>query len=182
MLPRPFRLKLLPKGCTFVWPAHPPPLPQDGQRLKHAPFKYTARLLFLLRASEYLPLGYQPSSRHMRGCDVHLRRGGRACSSEELCGTDEVIIHLRKAKRISTIRARLAIISGQWGSVPCGRRCAIFRARAGKVQGRSGGRPPVFRDAEKNPLPREAIQLLVRSPLLALPGSIGPLGGLPQLR
>ena len=34
----------------------------------------------------------------MRGCDVHLRKEGRTCSSEELEGADEVIIHLRGSK------------------------------------------------------------------------------------
>ncbi|CAE7689640.1 unnamed protein product [Symbiodinium sp. CCMP2592] len=53
---------------------------------------------FLLRASEFLPVPYLPDSRHLKGTDLRLRKGGQECDLKDLHSADEVVITLRGSK------------------------------------------------------------------------------------
>eukprot|EP00435_Cladocopium_sp_Y103_P036177 s3627_g9.t1 len=58
----------------------------------------TLGFFFLLRASEYLDVGYQDPNRGLRGCDITLKLNGKAFSLERLSEADEVTILVRGSK------------------------------------------------------------------------------------
>ena len=70
---------------------------------------------FLLRASEYLCVGYNQPEKGLRGQDVVLKAQGQECTLETIKEADEVILTIRGSKTDIYNRVKSAITSGQKG-------------------------------------------------------------------
>eukprot|EP00435_Cladocopium_sp_Y103_P035201 s1779_g9.t1 len=132
---------------------------------------------FLLRASEYLDVGYQDPKRGLRGSDITLKLNGKALSLERLSEADEVTIlvrgsktdiynrgqvrnHFRTSERVCVVKAMVN----------------LFHQFPQRYQGGSEAEELLFRSLDDRPIPRAAIQALIERAAKGLNLPNGDLG------
>eukprot|EP00435_Cladocopium_sp_Y103_P067566 s528_g30.t1 len=137
----------------------------------------TLGFFFLLRASEYLDVGYQDPNRGLRGSDITLKLNGKALSLERLSEADEVTIlvrgsktdiynrgqvrnHFRTSERVCVVKAMVN----------------LFHQFPQRYQGGSEAEELLFRSLDDRPIPRTAIQALIERAAKGLNLPNGDLG------
>lgn len=137
----------------------------------------TLGFFFLLRASEYLDVGYQDSKRGLRGSDVTLKLHGKALGLDRISNADEVILLVRGSKTDIYNRGQMRDHFKTSEKV-----CAVkamvqlFHHFPQRYQGGSESEEFLFRTQDDKPIPRAAIQAMIERAAkgLNLPG--GELG------
>ena len=117
---------------------------------------------FLLRASEFLPLGYLPTSRQLKGRQVLLYSQGKLCTLSDLGKADEVRLQLVGSKTNYNLETnRNHFRSGQ-AVCPVSAVCDLFRRFPERYFGGLEAEEPLFRTPSGEGIQREAIQMLLR--------------------
>ena len=117
---------------------------------------------FLLRASEFLPLGYLPTSRQLKGRQVLLYAQGKLCTLSNLAEADEVRLQLVGSKTNYNLETnRNHFRSGQ-SVCPVSAVSDLFRKFPMRYFGGLEAEEPLFRTSSGEGIQREAIQLLLR--------------------
>lgn len=136
----------------------------------------TLGFFFLLRASEYLDVGYVDLKRGLRGGDISLKREGRPCDLSNLHEADEVTVLVRGSKTDIYNRGQVRNHFKTTEKV-CVVKAMIqlYRHFPQRYQGGSESEDPLFRTRDEHPIPRTAITALIeRAARLGLPeGDLG---------
>lgn len=117
---------------------------------------------FLLRASEYLDVGYTDQSKGLKGKDVILSSEGKPCKLHDLQTATEITLHIRGSKTDIYNRGetRHHFATGlELCPVQAARN--IFACFPNRYQGGIEESEPLFRDDEGKPISREAINALL---------------------
>ena len=132
---------------------------------------------FLLRASEYLDVGYQDPKRGLRGSDVTLKLNGKALELGRIVEADEVTLLVRGSKTDIYNRGQMRNHFKTSGKV-CAVKAMItlYQHFPQRYQGGAETEELLFRASDEKPIPRAAIQALIEraAKALNLPG--GDLG------
>ena len=137
----------------------------------------TLGFFFLLRASEYLDVGYQDPNRGLRGSDITLKLDGKALGLERLSEADEVVITVRGSKTDIYNRGQVRNHFKTTGPVCVVRAMVtLFRHFPQRYQGGSEAEEMLFRSPDERPIPRAAIQALIERAAKGLGMPSGDLG------
>lgn len=132
---------------------------------------------FLLRASEYLCVGYNQPEKGLRGQDVVLKAQGQECTLETIKEADEVILTIRGSKTDIYNRGEIRNHFRAEGNVcPVRAAIAIFLNFPQRYGGGNDALGPLFRTADDKLLPRGAVQAAIEAAAKALnmpPGDLG---------
>ena len=132
---------------------------------------------FLLRASEYLCVGYNQPEKGLRGQDVVLKAQGQECTLETIKEADEVILTIRGSKTDIYNRGEIRNHFRAEGNVcPVRAAIAIFLNFPQRYGGGNDAFGPLFRTADDKLLPRGAVQAAIEAAAKALnmpPGDLG---------
>ena len=137
----------------------------------------TLGFFFLLRASEYLDVGYVDIRRGLRGGDITLKKNGRPCDLSNLTTADEITILVRGSKtdiyNLGQIRNHFCT-----GEEVCIVTAAIqlYLHFPQRYQGGSESEDPLFRARDDKPIPRTAITALIERAARSLGQCEGDLG------
>ena len=132
---------------------------------------------FLLRASEYLDVGYADPNRGLRGSDVTLKANGKALGLDRIGEADEVMLTVRGSK--TDIYNRGQVRNHFKTSEPvCVVKAMInlFHHFPQRYQGGSDAEEFLFRTPDEKPIPRTAIQALIERAAKGLNLPSGDLG------
>lgn len=141
-------------------PVTPEMLKWLGQHLRYGHTE--VGFFFLLRASEYLDVGYQDPNRGLRGEDVTLKHRGRPVSLGEIGMADEVMLLVRGPKTDIYNRGQLRNHFATQEEV-CVVKALIrlFLHFPQRFRGGSEVHELLFRQRDGRPVPRTAIQALL---------------------
>ena len=132
---------------------------------------------FLLRASEYLCVGYNQPEKGPRGQDVVLKSHGQECTLENIKEADEVILTIRGSKTDIYNRGEIRNHFRSEGSVcPVKAAISVFLNFPQRYGGGNDAFGPLFRTADDKLLPRGAVQAAIEASAKALnmpPGDLG---------
>ena len=117
---------------------------------------------FLLRASEFLPLGYVPSSRQLKGRQVLLFSGGEQCDLRSLGKADEVRLQLTGSKTNYNLETHRNHYKTGEAVCPVVAVKQLFQKYPNRYLGGVEADEPLFRTPEGWDIPREAVQMLLR--------------------
>ena len=137
----------------------------------------TFGFFFLLRASEYLDVGYVDPGKGMKGIDVLLRENGTFCQMGRIPHADEVVLTVRGSKtdiyNKGESRNHFATTD-----LLCPVKAAInlFRHYPQRYRGGSEDQAPLFRTEDGKVLPRAAVTSLLEASAKALGMPEGDLG------
>ena len=117
---------------------------------------------FLLRASEFLPLGYIPFSRQLKGRQVLLFSEGEQCDLRTLGKADEVRIQLSGSKTNYNLETNRNHYKTGETVCPVLAVMQLFQKYPNRYLGGVEADEPLFRSPEGWDIPREAVQMLLR--------------------
>ena len=122
----------------------------------------TLGFFFLLRASEYLDVGYVDIRRGLRGGDITLKRDGRPCDLSNIQTADEITLLVRGSKTDIYNRGQIRNHFRTEEEV-CVVKAAIqlYLHFPQRYQGGSESEDPLFRTRDDKPIPRTAITALI---------------------
>lgn len=137
----------------------------------------TLGFFFLLRASEYLDVGYQDPNRGLRGSDITLKLNGKALGLERIGEADEVTILVRGSKTDIYNRGQVRN-HFRTSEIVCVVKAMVqlFRHFPQRYQGGSEAEELLFRSPDEKPIPRAAIQALIERAARGLNLPSGDLG------
>lgn len=137
----------------------------------------TLGFFFLLRASEYLDVGYQDPNRGLRGSDVTLKLNGKALGLNRIQEADEVTLLVRGSKTDIYNRGQMRN-HFRTNERVCVVKAAIqlFQHFPQRYQGGSEAEEILFRSKDDRPVPRAAIQALIERAAKGLNLPSGDLG------
>ena len=117
---------------------------------------------FLLRASEYLGVGYVDPNRGLRGCDITLKENGTPCALARIGHADEVSISIRGSKTDIYNRgeARNHFRSGD-DLCPVLSTIQLFRNFPQRYGGGMEAQGPLFVSSSGEMIPRQAVTALL---------------------
>eukprot|EP00438_Fugacium_kawagutii_P005226 Skav210774 [mRNA] locus=scaffold3765:57404:60835:+ [translate_table: standard] len=137
----------------------------------------TLGFFFLLRASEYLDVGYQDPNRGLRGSDITLKLNGKALGLERIREADEVVITVRGSKTDIYNRGQVRNHFKADGQVCVVKSMVtLFCHFPQRYQGGSEAEDMLFRSPDERPIPRAAIQALIERAAKGLGMPSGDLG------
>ena len=124
---------------------------------------------FLLRASEYLGVGYTDPNRGLRGCDVALKEDGIPVGLDRLGYADEVVVTIRGSKTDIYNRGEVRN-HFRSGDVLCPVAAAVTLFRHYPQRYHCGGDAlgPLFRTDDGQMVPRQAVTALLEAAAKAL--------------
>ena len=132
---------------------------------------------FLLRASEYLDVGYTDPGKGMRGMDVLLREKGTYCRMERIPYADEVVLTVRGSKTdIYNKGESRNHFAASDRLCPVKATINLFRHFPQRYRGGSEDQAPLFRTEDGKVLPRAAVTSLLSASAKALGMPEGDLG------
>ena len=132
---------------------------------------------FLLRASEYLDVGYTDPGKGMRGMDVLLREKGTYCRMERIPYADEVVLTVRGSKTdIYNKGESRNHFAASDRLCPVKATINLFRHFPQRYRGGSEDQAPLFRTEDGKVLPRAAVTSLLSASAKALGMAEGDLG------
>lgn len=117
---------------------------------------------FLLRASEFLPLGYLPLSRHLKGHQVLLYSHGNLCTISNLVEADEVRVKLVGSKTNYNLETNRNHYRTGNQVCPVESVVRLFQKFPERYLGGCEATEPLFRTPSGEGVQREAIQMLLR--------------------
>ncbi|CAL1147366.1 unnamed protein product [Cladocopium goreaui] len=117
---------------------------------------------FLLRASEFLPLGYLPLSRHLKGHQVLLYSHGKLCTISNLVEADEVRVKLVGSKTKYNLETNRNHYRTENQVCPVESVVRLFQKFPERYLGGCEATEPLFRTPSGEGVQREAIQMLLR--------------------
>ena len=117
---------------------------------------------FLLRASEFLPLGYIPFSRQLKGRQVLLFSEGEQCDLRTLGKADEVRIQLSGSKTNYNLETNRNHYKTGETVCPVLAVARLFQKYPNRYLCGVEADEPLFRSPEGWDIPREAVQMLLR--------------------
>jgi hypothetical protein len=132
---------------------------------------------FLLRASEYLDVGYQDPRRGLRGSDITLKLNGKALGLDRISEADEVTLLVRGSKTDIYNRGQVRNHFRTEHEV-CAVKALIqlYLHFPQRYQGGAEAEELLFRTREDKPVPRAAIQALIERAAKGLNLPEGDLG------
>ena len=137
----------------------------------------TFGFFFLLRASEYLDVGYVDPGKGMRGIDVLLREKGTYCRMERIPYADEVVLTVRGSKTdIYNKGESRNHFAASDRLCPVKATINLFRHFPQRYRGGSEDQAPLFRTEDGKVLPRAAVTSLLSASAKALGMPEGDLG------
>ena len=124
---------------------------------------------FLLRASEYLGVGYTDPNRGLRGCDVILKENGTPVGLDRINYADEVVLTIRGSKTDIYNRGEVRN-HFRSGDVLCpvGSAVALFKQFPQRYRNGSDSLGPLFRSQDGQMIPRQAVTALLEAAAKAL--------------
>ena len=124
---------------------------------------------FLLRASEYLGVGYTDPNRGLRGCDVVLKENGVPVGLDRIGYSDEVVLTIRGSKTDIYNRGEVRN-HFRSGDVLCpvGSAVALFKQFPQRYHNGSDSHGPLFRGQDGQMIPRQAVTALLEAAAKAL--------------
>lgn len=131
---------------------------------------------FLLRASEYLDVGYADPNRGLRGSDITLKLEGKALPLDRLSTADEVVLMVRGSKTDIYNRGQVRNHFRAEGPVCVVQAMVTFHHFPQRYQGGSEAEEFLFRSPDEKPIPRAAIQALIKRAAKGLNLPEGDLG------
>ena len=186
------RIPLAMAGIKRRWgtkvrrkPVTPDMLRWVGAHLEHGKSKEGSLMFaavcfgyfFLLRASEYLCVGYNQPEKGLRGQDVVLKTGGRDCTLQTLKEADEIILTIRGSKTDIYNRGEIRNhFKSEEDICPVKAAVALFLNYPQRYGGGSDALGPLFRTDEDRLLPRGAVQAIIERAARALNMPEGDLG------
>ena len=117
---------------------------------------------FLLRASEFLPLGYIPFSRQLKGRQVLLFSKGEQCDLRNLGEADEIRLQLNGSKTNYNLETHRNHYKTGEAVCPVLAVRQFFQKYPNRYLGGVEADEPLFRTPEGWDIPREAVQMLLR--------------------
>ena len=142
----------------------------------------TFGFFFLLRASEYLDVGYADPGKGMKGMDVLLKENGSFCKLDRIPFADEVVLTVRGSKTDIYNKGESRNHFASSGNLcPVKSAINLFRHFPQRYRGGSEDQAPLFRAEDGKVLPRSAVTSLLEAAAKALGMPEGDLGT-PSLR
>ena len=186
------RIPLAMAGIKRRWgtkvrrkPVTPEMLKWIGMQLEHGKSKEGSLLFaavcfgyfFLLRASEYLCVGYNLPEKGLRGQDVLLKCEGKECSLQNIRGADEIVLTIRGSKTDIYNRGEIRNhFRSEEEICPVKAAIALFLNYPQRYGGGNDAFAPLFRTEEDRLLPRGAVQAMIERSAKALNLPEGDLG------
>ena len=132
---------------------------------------------FLLRASEYLCVGYNQPDKGLRGQDVNLKVNGKDCTLQNIREADEIVLTIRSSKTDIYNRGEIRNHFRSENEVcPVKAAVALFLNYPQRFEGGSDALGPLFRTDDDKLLPRGAVQSMIERSAKALGLPDGDLG------
>ena len=157
------RVPVTPGMLRWIYPELQKTMPHE---YKLVWFSVSLGYYFLLRASEFLPVEHVPSSRHLQGRDVRLKRGGSLCLISEIKDAEEVEVFIRGSKTdvYNKGTTRNHFRSGDMVLCPVLATVAMFQRYPARYTGGLEEELPVCRLDNGEALTRASVQdILVRA-------------------
>lgn len=117
---------------------------------------------FLLRASEFLTLGYLPLSRHLKGHQVLLYSHGNLCAINNLAEAEEVRVQLVGSKTNYSLETNRNHYRTGNEVCPVESVVQLFQKFSERYLGGCEATEPLFRTPTGEGVQRQAIQMLLR--------------------
>ena len=132
---------------------------------------------FLLRASQYLCVGYNQPDKGLRGQDVNLKVNGKDCTLQNIREADAIVLTIRSSKTDIYNRGEIRNHFRSENEVcPVKAAVALFLNYPQRFEGGSDALGPLFRTDDDKLLPRGAVQSMIERSAKALGLPDGDLG------
>ena len=132
---------------------------------------------FLLRASEYLCVGYNQPDKGLRGQDVVLKTHGRECTLQDIKEADEIVLTIRSSKTDIYNRGEIRNhFRSEEEICPVKAAITLFLNYPQRYGGGNDTMGPLFRTEDDRLLPRGAVQAMIERSGKALNMPEGDLG------
>ena len=186
------RIPLAMAGIKRRWgtkvrrkPVTPEMLKWMGKHLEHGKTKEGSLMFaavcfgyfFLLRASEYLCVGYNQPDKGLRGQDVVLKTSGRECTLQNIKEADEIVLTIRSSKTDIYNRGEIRNhFRSEEEICPVKAAIALFLNYPQRYGEGNDTMGPLFRTEDDKLLPRGAVQAMIERSGRALNMPEGDLG------